>query len=160
MPYETTKVSISDSQGDIRGLLWKHGADEFAFREAWLSSQQVAMAEFVHRQHLIRIHVPLKDMGEAARAYSRKPNVRKSLIDIFREMQDQEGRRMWRVLYWTIKAKLEAVEEGLVEFDQEFFSYIVDPQTDLTVYERLKPSLEGGVLDIDSSGRLLPAGAR
>jgi hypothetical protein len=51
-------------------------------------------------------------------------------------------RRLWRVLLLTIKSKCEAVENGLVGFDEEFLSFVVVPGENRTIGELLVPQLD------------------
>jgi hypothetical protein len=62
-------------------------------------------------------------------------------------------RRIWRVLALVIKAKLEAVDSGVVTFDEEFFAHFVLPDG-VTIAERLLPELDK-ILS-GSTPRLLP----
>jgi len=54
---------------------------------------------------------------------------------------EQETRRRWRLVLLTIQANLEQVAAG-ADFDTVFAGYIVDPRSNKTVAELLKPGLE------------------
>ena len=62
---------------------------------------------------------------------------------------EQEIRRRWRALALSIKGKLEAVETGIMSFEEEFMANIVLPN-DKTVAEFMLPQIE----EAYSSGRM------
>jgi len=77
------------------------------------------------------------------------------------EWPEQEQRRVWRVLRWTLEARLVAVDEDLETFEQAFLSYLVDPATDRTMWEAVRDLVEGGAFAIGGPGlRELEAGVR
>lgn len=53
------------------------------------------------------------------------------------EAREQEARRIWRVLAWNLKARLEAVEEGVETFEEAFLAHLLDETTGETVFEQL-----------------------
>lgn len=166
MAYDNTQVPVDRSQAQIRSLLAKHGAQRFSFHEGVgdVDKRQWVALEFVHaadfeRPTLIRLAVPLKmpDAKELAdkarRAYS------KTLGDITREAQEKETRRIWRVIFYSLKSRLEAVEEQVETFEQAFLPHIVDPVTGGTVWDMLKKPIEDGRMAIGGRGMALPAKA-
>lgn len=156
-PYGSTNVPISKSQDDLRATLQRFGADQFTFGEGtdWVG------VELIHADTLVRLRctiiVPTEEEAYAAlRAahLSTKP----SADPIARA--NAERARVWRVLVWTVKARLVAVEEGLETFEQAFLSHLVDPATDRTLWDAVRPSIEAGVMQIGSHGlRELGAGS-
>ena len=40
-------------------------------------------------------------------------------------------------MHWNLKARLEAVEEDVETFEQAFLSHLVNPGTNLTVWEEI-----------------------
>lgn len=152
MAYEQTSVTVEKSQGDIRGLLSKYGAERFSFSEGESQGQWWVGVEFIHANHLVRIAAPLKAPDDDwLRAKVRRART-KSREEFVREHNDQEGRRIWRVIYWSLKARMEAVEEGLETFEEAFLSHIVDPGTGRTLWDGLRPHVEGGLLHIGGRG--------
>lgn len=55
---------------------------------------------------------------------------------------NQEQRQRWRALALSIKAKLEAVESGIEEFEVAFMAQIVVPGTGKTVAELMVPRID------------------
>lgn len=153
MAYDSTKVPVANSQASIRGLLVKHGAQQFTFGEGadW------AGVEFVHGQMLVRMRAPLKlDDGKLKAGFDKyqRNNGGKSFGEWRASSVEQEQKRIWRVLHWSLKARLEAVEEDVETFEQAFLAHIVDPSTGDTLYQRLQPALDRGAFDIGGPGLL------
>jgi len=138
MAYETTKVAVPKSQGDIRTLLVRFGADGFEFSEGvGNDGRSLATIAFRTRGLLIRMRVALKEPDTAAIAKKVRLARSKKRDEIVAEMMEQEARRIWRVLHWTLKSRLEAVEERVETFEEAFLPHIVDPRSDETVFEML-----------------------
>lgn len=152
MAYETTSVDPTKSQGDIRDILNKHDATGFRFSEHLEGEQWVLTVEFIKEGHLIRIQAMVDEPDEKVireKAKRARKRTRQQIEDEFRE---QEHRRMWRVLYWSLKARMEAIEEGLETFVQAFLPHVVDPGSGQTIWQRMQGHIEGGSLLIDGPG--------
>ena len=74
---------------------------------------------------------------------------------------DQAERQVWRVAYWWLKSKLEAVAFGLVEFEEDFLPYMLlanEQGQPITVAHALFDRLAGRIaLHDDPFGGLRPA---
>jgi hypothetical protein len=139
MAYETTTVNVEKSQGAIRTLLAQFGAQRFAFGEevdeaggAW------AALSFAHHGLAVRIKVPHKTPDSSAVAKKLSRTRSKTSADIRFELGEQEAKRIWRVMHWNLKARLEAVEEQVETFEEAFLAHIIDPGTGETIYEQLR----------------------
>jgi hypothetical protein len=64
---------------------------------------------------------------------------------------ERERRRMARVLYWHLKSKLEAVESGLLSFEEEFLPHLTLGRAGPRVWDDAKPAIEEAI----KSGREL-----
>ena len=53
---------------------------------------------------------------------------------------DQETRRVWRVLYWHLKAMFEAADSGVIAVEDIIMPYIVTPDG-RTIAEHVAPKL-------------------
>lgn len=162
MAYESTTVSVSSSQEQIRKVLRAHGVSRVTFGEGQVPSGEgdgYAAVEFVDDDMLVRVYAPIRRPDEddvRARARAARQNQDKAVAASL----ENEERRIWRVLHWTIKARMEAVEEGLETFAQAFLPHIVDPATDRTLWERLQPVIDSGALRLGGTGlRALAAGS-
>lgn len=156
MAYESTTVPVDKSQAGIRALLVKHGAEQFTFGEGGGAAPWAGI-EFAHGGLLVRMRAPLKvDEAQLATTWEkhRRNNGKKTEIEWRRQHIEQEQKRIWRVLHWTMKARLEAVEEQVETFEQAFLAHIVDPATGQTLYQHLQPALDRGVFDVGGPGML------
>lgn len=115
MAYEYTYVAPEKSQGQIRKLLEIHGAKNVSFAS---QNDPIRMEGFratvvlEQKPYGMKIVVPVKD----------KKNVK---------LQDQEIRRIWRVLYHHMKAVFEAADSGVIDIRELLLPFLVttDGQT-------------------------------
>ena len=152
MAYETTAVPVEKSQGEIRKLLYQHRASNFAFTEMQHEGQRWAAIDFVLHEQRVRIRVPLKNPNLAAVKAKAQRARTKSAADIEHEMFEQEAKRIWRVMFHTLKARLVSVEEGVETFEEAFLSHLVDPVTGMTMWEAVKGKVEAGALKSGGPG--------
>lgn len=152
MAYESTEVPVERSQGEIRKLLFGYGAANFSFGEALLDGIPWAVVEFIHADQRVRMKVPHKRISEAwVREKVRRAQT-KTEAQIRREASEQEARRIWRVLFHGLKARLVSVEEGVETFEEAFLAHLVDPATGRTLWEQAKGLVESGALRIGGPG--------
>ena len=148
-----TDVSAARSREEIERTLTRYGARSFAY--GWDTAQAVLGFAVGDRQ--VRFALPMPDRNAREFLYTPSRGQRRS-DSAAAEAYDQAVRQRWRALALVIKAKLEAVAAGIVEFDQEFLAHIVLPDGS-TVGERTIPqmaaALEGG-----SAPVLLPGAPR
>lgn len=138
MAYESTRVPVEKSQGEIRRLLSDHGASRFAFgEETDAAGVRWAAVSFAHGGFAVRMRVPHKPVDEAAlRSRARRAHTR-TYTDLEAEAIEQEAKRIWRVISWNLKARLVAVEEGVESFAESFLAHLLDERTGRTVFEQL-----------------------
>lgn len=132
---ENTAVSSEKSRAEIERTLTRYGATAFGY--GWQNNSAVIMFEVRGRR--IKFTLPLPDkQGDSIRltptGMVRGDRARE-------EAYEQAVRQRWRALVLCIKAKLEAVEAGIVEFSDEFMAHVVLPDGQ-TVGEWAKPQLE------------------
>ena len=70
--------------------------------------------------------------------------------------RDKAEKRLWRVLYYHVKAIFEATDTGVLEFRELDLPYIVVPKTNQTVGKQLLAGSVGQML-VSSAQRLLAA---
>jgi hypothetical protein len=109
-----TTVLASKTRGQLEELVTRHGATSFATA----SDSAYARILFECCDRRIRFTIPIVQSDEA------------------------ENRRRWRCLHMVIKAKLEAVADGLVSFEEEFLSNTMVPGSGETVAQWVGPQLE------------------
>lgn len=154
--YASTEVTVSRSQEQIRNVLRKHAAARINFGEDFATDGATIGVEFVHTNTLIRILAKIKTptAGLVSTKMQRQRSG-KTREQVVAELTEQEAKRMWRVLHWAIKVRMEAVEEGLESFEQAFLPHIVDPRSGRTLWDSVRGGIESGALKIDGAG--LPA---
>jgi hypothetical protein len=108
-PYADTSVSVDRSMAAVRQILQGNGIESFAFHERTDSAGLV----FYWRNLAVRLRVPVE------------PGI------------PQEQRRVWRVIYWLLKSRFEAVEAGAETFEQAFLPHLMDQASGTTVYEAM-----------------------
>ena len=147
-PYQDTEVNWLKSQGEIGALLEKYGIKDFQFSS--ISTQRVLVLQFVHPtkgKDGVTVQVPVRITI---------PNVR-----------GDNRNQMFRLLFYWLKSKFEALNFGLVEFEEEFFAHLVVPDgygNTTTIYRRLAPQYmeglaSGRVPELNlMPDRMLPAG--
>lgn len=133
----TTAVSVAKSRDEIERVLSKYGASAFAY--GWDAGN--ASVQFVAHDLLIRLTIA----AAVREDYARTPTGLRRAAGAIDAAVEQADRQKWRSLLLVIKAKLEAVEAGIVEFEQEFFAHIVLPSGS-TVYEDARLPVERAYL--------------
>lgn len=108
MAYEHTIVSVDKSHHAIRKLLSAHGAINIAFASNSEPPQEGLMATVTigDRAYAVRIAVPVKPKRD----------------------QEQETRRVWRVLYHHLKAIFEAADSGVIDIRELLLPFFVTKQ--------------------------------
>lgn len=146
MAYEKTVVPVEKSQGEIRKVLYQHKATNFAFTETEIENTRWAAVDFVLNEQRVRIRVPLKSPDpKVVRTKANNARTR-TAEDIERDLFEQEAKRIWRVMFHVLKARLVSVEEGVETFEEAFLAHLVDPMTGLTMWEAVKGAVEAGAL--------------
>lgn len=108
-----TRVPVERSRAEIEATLKRYGCAEFAYHE----QPEGAAIMFKLRGHAFRLEVPFPPAPASdARGQAR-------LLD----RRAQEVRQRWRVLLLLLKSKLEAVECGLMRFEDEFLGSMLLP---------------------------------
>lgn len=116
-----TEVSSDRSRAEIERTLDRYGARQFLY--AWEEGR--AVVGFTINARQVRFILPLPDRDDPE--FTRTPTGRARAATQVREAYEQAVRQRWRALNLVIKAKLEAVESGIVTFDAEFLAHIVLP---------------------------------
>ena len=132
---ENTHVSSDNSRAEIERTLRRYGATEFAY--AWQKNS--ALVGFKADGRLVRFMLPLPDFNDEEFRFTDTGRSRKQKTQM--DAYEQAVRQRWRALALCIKAKLEAVEVGIVTFDQEFLAHMVLPGGK-TIGDELVPQIE------------------
>jgi hypothetical protein len=104
---------------EIERVLTRYGAKQFM--HGWNEGE--AMVAFVIHHRQVRFLLKMPDRDDYLTTATGKKRTATSAT----EQWTQATRQRWRSLLLVIKAKLEAVESGIVQFDEEFLAHIVVP---------------------------------
>lgn len=127
-----TDVSVEKSRAEIETILTRYGASHFAY----MTGPGTAIIAFQAKDRRVRFDLPLPD--RAAKEYDRDGRGSVRTPDKRYAAWEQNCRQAWRALALVIKAKLEAVESGITEFENEFMAHIVMPDG-LTAAQHVRP---------------------
>lgn len=141
---ESTEVPADKTRGEIERMLARYGAMRFAY----MTEPGAAIVMFEARERTIRFRIPMPDRGEFAEVsswrgnqYSGRWETRARTPAQQEAAYDQALRVKWRQLKLYIQAQLEAIENGVVSFDDAFLAESVLPDK-RTVGEWLKPQID------------------
>jgi hypothetical protein len=123
-----TDVTVSKSRDELERTLKRYGATHFGF----MSSPDRATIAFQIKNRQVRFTLGLPDKNDRQFTHTKTGMVASESSQ--EAKYDQAIRQKWRALNLVMKAKLESVESGISEFEQEFFANIVLP-SGRTVYE-------------------------
>jgi hypothetical protein len=132
-----TNVSVANSKAEIETIVARYGAS--GFMSGW--NEDRAMIAFSMEGRQIRFVLSMPDRNDPEfRYYNRGSVTFEREPHVTAEKWEQACRQRWRALALVIKAKLEAVECGISEFDDEFMANIVLPDG-RTVSEEIRPRI-------------------
>ncbi len=129
---ENTTVSSEKSRTEIERTLTRYGATGFLY--AWGATGATVAFQMSGRQIKFKLPMPsVEEFGETPTGLARSASAMQTA-------HDQAIRQRWRALALCIKAKLETIESGITEFDDEFMAHIVMPDGK-TVGEIMVPQI-------------------
>lgn len=134
---EGTTVSVESSQVEIKRAVVKYGATAVMIGDEPRAGGGI---EFEMRGRRIRFRVRYPDPKD--KEFTQIAPYRTRAPAEARRRWEAECRRLWRVLLLTIKSRCEAVENGLVSFEEEWLPFIVIPGENRTIGELLVPQLD------------------
>ncbi len=136
----STNVPAERSRMEIERILARYGATAFAY----MTDGTRAVIQFQAKERRIRFVLPLPDPERPEvkfHVYRDEVTTRRRAPGQVEAIIEQETRQRWRALALAIKAKLEAVQSGITEFEAEFLAHIVLPGG-RTVAETTLPQIE------------------
>lgn len=134
---EGTTVASEQSRAEIERTLTRYGAAGFLY--GWNADHAVVGFQLSGRS--IQFRMPMPNPEDPRFWTTPVKGARRSPHAAVREF-DQAVRQRWRALALVIKAKLEAVESGIAEFDAEFMAHIVMPDGRTVGQTLLQPMRE------------------
>jgi hypothetical protein len=117
---ENTSVSSEKSRAEIEAILRRYDADQFMY--GWGASE--AVLAFRARGRNVKFVLPLPDRRSREFTHTPERGLERSPAQV-EAAYEQAVRQRWRALALVIKAKLEAVEAGITEFEDEFLAHIL-----------------------------------
>lgn len=119
-PYAAdTTVTPERTRTELEKLLQAHGASGFSY--AWQDS--TARVEFLIGGRHVRLTVPLPPASGFEFTATRQRRTAASA----KAAHEKALRARWRALLLIVRAKLEAIATGVVDFDSEWLPYLVLP---------------------------------
>lgn len=146
---EGSVVEAPQSRAGIERAVERFGATGFGYG----TRDRRAMVAFEVRGRQVRFVIELPDPAD--RAFWFTETGRERTERAARDVYAAEVRRRWRSLELVIKAKLAAVDDGIVQFEVEFLAQTVMPDG-RTVAEHTLPAVQRA-LDSGQPAALLPA---
>lgn len=133
-----TNVDSTKSRMEIERTVARYGATSFAYGT---DEQGTAVIAFKMRDRRVRFTLTLPPRSDFRLTETGRTRTASSRDAAY----EQAVRQRWRALALVVKAKLEAVESGITEFEQEFGMFILMPDG-RTVYEHTQPGIESAYL--------------
>jgi len=113
-----TMVSSEKSKAEIERLLTRYGATSFA--SGWQNDQ--AVIQFHMKERRIKFVLPLPSKIAKEFTHSKRGLRDEGMVY---NLWEKATRQRWRALALVVKAKLEAVETNITDFETEFLAHIV-----------------------------------
>lgn len=135
---KSTTVDPSTTKGDIERTLRRYGATSFV--SGWDADSNLAMIGFSVEGRQVRFVMPMPNPDDREFTHTPERGTPRSKAQATKEFE-QAIRSRWRSLYLVIKAKLEAVDTGLVTFESEFAMHMLLPGGG-TVADHVLPEIE------------------
>jgi hypothetical protein len=139
--YEDTVVAVAKSQGAIRELIYSHKGTGVSVISRRPKEGFEALVTVADMPYHVRIMATCRELDKYKRKLSDKE-------------RKQEERRVWRVLYWHLKAMFEAADSGVIDIRDVIMPYVVT-RDGRTLSDIIKPQMED-MMTVDTS-RLMPA---
>lgn len=136
---EGTTVTSERSRAEIERTLTRYGATTFTY--GWEPGR--AAVQFVMRGRQVRFILPLPDRDDTD--FTRTPTGKVRTSTAAEQAYEQSVRQRWRALALMVKAKLEAVQSGIVTFEVEFLPHTVLP-SGRTVADEVGPAVDHAYL--------------
>jgi len=142
MAYDSTSVLVSRSQEAIRELIYAHKGTGVCIISQRPREGFEAMVTIQEMPYRIRVMATCNELDKYKRKMSDKDKA-------------QEERRVWRVLYWHLKAMFEAADSGVIDIRDVIMPYVVT-RDGRTLSEHLVPRM--AEIMVSDTSKLLTTG--
>lgn len=129
-----TKVTVEKSKAEIEHTLVRYGASQYL--SGWDGDTAYVVFRMNERMYKFQLEMPMKKDFEMTPA----GKYQRSQDDMLKAWE-QACRQRWRSVALIVKAKLEAIELGYSNFEQEFLANLMLPDG-TTVGEAITPKIE------------------
>ena len=126
-----TSVDSVRSRIELEKMLQRFGAGQIAT----LTDEGRAIVQFTAHERMIRLTLPMPSIEDPDILFS--PTGKDRTGAAIQTAFNQEIRRRWRSLVLLVKAKITAINDEIVEFEEEFLAHVVMADG-VTLYERTK----------------------
>lgn len=135
MSYSETKVPASQSQEAIRRLIYAHKGTGVSFMSHPPREGFEALVTLGDEPYHIRVMATCTEIEPLNSRGQRRSK------DVIEQLREQEVRRVWRVLFFHLKAMFDAVDSGVIAISDVILPYIVTPDG-RTLSEHIIPHLK------------------
>lgn len=129
----TTTVTVEKSRAEIEQILMRYGADQFMYG----TDREKAIVMFRMKGRQIQFSLKYEPIEKFKYTPTRQIRTKENQ----QKAWEQDQRTKWRAFVLVIKAKLEAVESGIMTFEDEFLANIMLPNGK-TVSDFIQPQIE------------------
>ena len=143
MAYDKTEVAVSKSQEAIRKLIYGHKGTGVMLVSRPPTEGFEAFVEIEKTAYHIRIMAATRTICN------------NGYRGAYEKAVEQENRRVWRVLYWHLKAMFEAADAGVIDVRNIIMPYVV-LKDGMTLADHVRPHM-AELMTMDAS-RLLSDG--
>jgi hypothetical protein len=140
MAYDSTKVPISQSQEAIRRLIYAHKGTGVSLISQPPREGFEALITITDLPYRVRV------MATCAKVDSLTSQGKRRTATVMEEMRHNEVKRVWRVLFWHLKAMFEAADSGVIDIRDVIMPYVVT-RDGRTLSEHIIPQMERAMID-------------
>lgn len=133
MAYDNTEVPVSKSQEQIRTVVYGHGGSALSLISHPPYEGFEAIVTLEKTPYHIRIMATCQDVKQDKYGKTRTGAALTNAIT-------REEKRVWRVLFWYLKAMFEAADSGVVDIRSIILPYVVTADR-RTVADHLVPQM-------------------
>jgi len=137
-PYQDTTIGVAKTQQALIDLLEKRSIHA----TRWTTYPDLVRFEFQPKKEDIAYRIEMK----IEKAYSARQT-------------EQMRRATFRIVYWYVKSKLEAIDAGLADMEREFLPYMITG-ADRVFFQEVEDAMKNGArtLMLGAESPLLPEG--
>lgn len=152
--YKNTSVHWGKTQADIMKMFAARGIGDVQFTT--ISQHTAAQGGLMMDDDTMAVLITFQKQETLPNGVSGMIPVR-ILVPNVPANNDQQLNQHYRLIYWYLKSKFEAIDTGLVEFAEEFMAHLQLTDQQKGTVGRLWDSFKRGYYNAISSGQQPPA---